>query len=213
QSQATNETGGVVLTVTAGGTPPLSYQWVYADNVLLDGATNSTFVLNGVTFDETGDYTVVVSNEAGDAVSDAAFVNINPEFALAASSSPAGSISPSGSVLVSAGASQTFTATPGGSAAVDYWYVDGEYAQAGGNSFTLSNVQSSHVVSAGFGDTVDVGIAMQSSEGFGLVDVGTNFTYSITVTNNGSAAATDVQVSDVLPEEVAFVSATSTQGT
>lgn len=47
------------------------------------------------------------------------------------------------------------------------------------------------------------------------VSVGNEFTYSVTVTNNGPDAATDVEVVDTLPNEVDFVSASqgcTTQG-
>ncbi len=45
------------------------------------------------------------------------------------------------------------------------------------------------------------------------VAAGNNVTYTIPVTNNGSATATNVQLSDTLPANTTFVSATSTQGT
>jgi uncharacterized repeat protein (TIGR01451 family) len=44
------------------------------------------------------------------------------------------------------------------------------------------------------------------------VKVSSNLTYSISVTNNGPAQATDVQVTDTLPAGVAFVSASASQG-
>ncbi len=45
------------------------------------------------------------------------------------------------------------------------------------------------------------------------VNQGTNLTYTLQVTNNGPATATNVQVSDPLPSQVTFVSVFSTQGT
>jgi len=51
----------VTFTVEAGGTPPLSYQWLFGDQVL-PGETNPRFVLPSVTRGQSGDYTVVVSN-------------------------------------------------------------------------------------------------------------------------------------------------------
>ncbi|HUJ09511.1 MAG TPA: PKD domain-containing protein [Verrucomicrobiae bacterium] len=43
--------------------------------------------------------------------------------------------------------------------------------------------------------------------------VGSNMTYTVTVTNNGPSSATDVTVTDALPASVTFLSATPTQGT
>jgi uncharacterized repeat protein (TIGR01451 family) len=42
--------------------------------------------------------------------------------------------------------------------------------------------------------------------------VGTNLSYRITVTNNGPAAATNINVTDTLPANVTFVSSSTTQG-
>ncbi|MGH9574107.1 MAG: C25 family cysteine peptidase [Candidatus Acidiferrales bacterium] len=45
------------------------------------------------------------------------------------------------------------------------------------------------------------------------VDQGTNLTYTLRVTNNGPAVASNVSVSDPLPTEVTFTSVSTTQGT
>ena len=47
----------------------------------------------------------------------------------------------------------------------------------------------------------------------GQVTAGSNFTYTLTITNNGSAAASDVTVTDPLPDEVTFVSVESDRDT
>ena len=189
----------------------MSYQWLFADSVVLEGATNATLELTNTTYEEWGDYTVVVTNFGGEAISTTAEVDVNPLLELDTTHSPDGSVAPIGPVYVFLGGSQTFTASPSGSSAVDFWYLDGEYAQAGGDSFTLTNIQSDHLVAAGFGDTVDLGVAVTTESGY--VDVSSNITYSIEVTNNAANTATDAEVTDVLPYEFTFVSATSTQGT
>ncbi len=52
------------FTVTAGGTPPLSYQWNFNGTNILD-ATNSSLTLNNVLPAEAGNYSVLVTNLFG----------------------------------------------------------------------------------------------------------------------------------------------------
>lgn len=58
----------VTLTASAKGTPPMTWQW-YKDGVAIDGATSPEIVLEG-TIEDTGAYTVTVSNAWGSASSD-----------------------------------------------------------------------------------------------------------------------------------------------
>lgn len=65
------------LSVAAGGTPPLGYQW-RRDGSPISGAIGSSYnVASAVKADE-GSYTVVVSNAFGTATSDPAFVTVDP---------------------------------------------------------------------------------------------------------------------------------------
>src|SRR6202022_1645409 len=57
----------------------------------------------------------------------------------------------------------------------------------------------------------DIAVAKIASSG--TVTVGSNVTFTITVTNNGPSDATGVQITDLLPAGLAFVSATPSQGT
>ncbi|HEV2393016.1 MAG TPA: LamG-like jellyroll fold domain-containing protein, partial [Verrucomicrobiae bacterium] len=70
--QPTNQTvtlgGNVALSVTAGGSVPLSYQWSFNGNVIA-GATASSLSLTKTSFAQQGNYSVVVTNEAGIALS------------------------------------------------------------------------------------------------------------------------------------------------
>ncbi len=52
------------FSVTAGGTPPFSYQW-RLNGVSLPDRTNSTLVVSPVRTNDAGNYTVVVANTAG----------------------------------------------------------------------------------------------------------------------------------------------------
>jgi hypothetical protein len=50
--------------ITANGTGPLKYQWIF-NGANLVAATNATLILNGVTTNQAGTYSVMVSNIAG----------------------------------------------------------------------------------------------------------------------------------------------------
>lgn len=68
-----------------------------------------------------------------------------------ASAGLGGTISPSGSVPVKAGSSQTFTMTPGwGYRDLYFLIVDGNIVLMSGPSYTFSNVQASHSISVYF---------------------------------------------------------------
>ncbi len=56
------------FTMSAGGTPPLTYQWK-KDGQEIAGATSDTLVLTAVTVSDAGAYTVVVSNAGGSSTS------------------------------------------------------------------------------------------------------------------------------------------------
>lgn len=68
-SQPINHSGIVgadfTFSVSAGGSLPLSYQWFYNTNTLLIGATNSSLDLTNIQYNQSGTYSVVVSNAYG----------------------------------------------------------------------------------------------------------------------------------------------------
>jgi len=82
-SQAVTLGGSVTLSVSASGNPSPTFQW-RKDGAEIAGATESTLTLNSVSLDDSGDYTVVVSNAEGSVtsavatltVSEAAVINI-----------------------------------------------------------------------------------------------------------------------------------------
>ena len=69
--------GLATFSVTATGTAPLSYQWRKGVTNLV-GSTNSNLMVSGVTSNDAGLYSVVVSNIAGTATSSNALLSIVP---------------------------------------------------------------------------------------------------------------------------------------
>ena len=65
------------FSVTAGGTAPLSYQW-RMEGTNLDGATNSMLVLPSLRPEDSGNYSVVVSNSVGSITSSNALLTVLP---------------------------------------------------------------------------------------------------------------------------------------
>lgn len=65
----------VTFTVDAGGTEPLSFQWLFGTNFITD-ATNQVLQLPNVTTNDSGFYSVVVSNPAGSTNSRQAFLTV-----------------------------------------------------------------------------------------------------------------------------------------
>lgn len=76
QSQAECSGGSVTLTVAAGGTEPLNYQW-RKGGADVPGATGASLLLDPVMAADAGDYDVVVTNGCGQTISDVATVTVN----------------------------------------------------------------------------------------------------------------------------------------
>ena len=68
QSQETTVGETATFSISAGGTPPLSYQWRH-NNDVIEGAGSEILSINNSQLDDTGIYTVVVTNNAGEATS------------------------------------------------------------------------------------------------------------------------------------------------
>lgn len=86
QSQTVNSGDNATFSVIAGGTTPLNYQW-QSNNVVVIGATNSTFVLTSVTTNLTGSaYFVTITNTAGSTNSQIVTLTVNPPAPVVTSS-------------------------------------------------------------------------------------------------------------------------------
>lgn len=74
--------GACALTVTARGSDPLSYQWLFNGNVIPD-ATGSQLVLSSVQQNQLGSYSVSISNAWGSVTSSVATISLGPALLVA----------------------------------------------------------------------------------------------------------------------------------
>jgi len=135
QSQTVTEGSNVTFTVTAGGTPPLSYQWQFK-GTNQDGATASAFTLPGVTTNQAGEYTVTVTNTFGSTNSATATLIVNlAHFPPVITTNPA-------SQTVVEGADVAFTVAADGAQPLSYqWQFNGTNLDgATGTLLSLTNV-------------------------------------------------------------------------
>jgi hypothetical protein len=124
-----NENGSQAFTIT----PYLGYA---VSDVLVDGM--SVGAVASYTFSSvTADHSISAS------------FNAVPTYSITASATPGGTISPSGSVVVSEGSSQTFTISPSPGYQIASVLVDGGSVGAV-SSYTFSSVAASHTISATF---------------------------------------------------------------
>src|SRR5690606_25370917 len=77
--QSTTVAAGTTLTldVTADGSPPLYFQWVKNGEIIPD-AVGSVLTVYNVSPDDSGNYSAVVSNSVGIAVTEDAVVEVEP---------------------------------------------------------------------------------------------------------------------------------------
>ena len=75
-SQETLQGSNVVFSVTATGTPPLTYQWYY-DGATLTQSTNSTLTLTNIQAGNGGAYTVAVNSPYGSVLSSNAVLTVD----------------------------------------------------------------------------------------------------------------------------------------
>jgi hypothetical protein len=156
--QPTNQTvaveSPVTLTVTATGTLPLRYQWqvngtnlVNGGNInngaVISGATNRALTISNVQTNNSGSYTVVVTNFGGSVTSSVAVLTV--------ASSPVITMQPTNQAMA-VGATATFAVTAVGIPPLRYqWQVNGTNLVNGGGIsnattrvLTISNVQTNN---------------------------------------------------------------------
>jgi len=164
--------------------------------IYVNGSQTGTKTPNsGVHYNKYGQY--VSSSGTGPATMD--WVNVQSwaggttgggggnHFTISASAGSGGSINPTGNVVVNQGANQTFSITPNAGFSISSVTVDG-VNQGAVTSFTFSNVQANHTISAAFQQSTTQ-FTITASAGSGgsisptgnvLVNKGANQTFTIT---------------------------------
>lgn len=134
QPQAATVTEGQAasFSVTATSTVPLTYQWLRG-GATIAGAIGATYTLNATTLGDNGaQFSVIVSNSAGNVTSSAASLTVNPAIV------PPSITTHPQSVTVTAGQTATFTVVAAGTAPLAYqWRRNGvDIAGATSASYT-----------------------------------------------------------------------------
>jgi hypothetical protein len=204
-SQTLNAGQTATFNVAATGTAPMTYQWS-KNGAPIAGATSSTYTTPAeTTSDNKAQFTVVVTNAAGSAASNAAILTVN-----AVAVAPTISTQPASQSVI-AGKTATFTVVASGTAPMTYqWSKNGVAINgATASSYTTpaettsdNNAKFTLVVSNSAGNatsnaailTVTASTLLLNSSSanvsFGNVSVSSSGTQSVTLTNAGNAAIT-----------------------
>jgi hypothetical protein len=182
QPSAASVTAGnsTTFSVAASGTSPFTYQWK-RDGSSISGATSSTYSISATSTNDAGSYTVVVTNSAVSATSNAATLTV-----AAAVISPTITTQPN-AASVQSGGSASFSVVASGTAPLSYqWRKDG--TPIGGATNSTYTVSSTSVINAGnYSVVVSNGAGSVTSSTATLTVVSTTNTLSI-VTQPTSAS-------------------------
>ncbi|MBT6659558.1 MAG: cadherin-like domain-containing protein, partial [Verrucomicrobia bacterium] len=123
----------VLFSLIAGGSKPLSYQWL-KDGVALEGALEPELQLEGITISDQGDYTVLVTNRGGTVESAAATLVVVLPVEITQEADD---------LTVSEGSIARFTVEAAGTGPLGYqWYYGGSPIEgADGSVFEIGIVQ------------------------------------------------------------------------
>ncbi|MEK7781436.1 MAG: immunoglobulin domain-containing protein [Verrucomicrobiota bacterium] len=136
-NQTANAGQNITLVSAATGSAPLRYQWSF-NSVAVSAATNATLTLSNVQLTNAGNYSVVVTNNAGSDTSDVATLIVNAP--------PTITMQPT-NVTVIASNNATFTVTASGSPPLRYqWYFNTNtvLANATNASYLITSAQTSN---------------------------------------------------------------------
>jgi hypothetical protein len=134
QNQQVNKGSNATFSVSASGTPPLSYKW-RLNGTSISWATTSTITVTNVQSSNMGSYTVVITNVAGSVTSSAATLTTN---------TPPSVVSQNAGYVIGAGTTVVFGVTVSGTTPYTYqWRLNGVKI---GASTTASLTTSSYTV-------------------------------------------------------------------
>ena len=193
------------FSVVASGTAPMTYQWSM-NGAAISGATSSSYTTPAeTTANNNAQFTVAVSNSAGNATSNAAVLTVT-----SATVAPAITTQPASQTVIS-GKTATFSVVASGTAPMTYqWSLNGA-AIGGATSSTYTtpaettannNAQFTVAVSNSAGSTTSNAATLtvtastlllnssSSSVSFGSVNVSSSGNQSVTLTNAGNASIT-----------------------
>lgn len=156
QAVAVTEGQAASFAVTASGTAPLAYQW-RRNGATIAGATTASYTLAAATLGDSGaQFSVVVSNSAGNVTSGNAALTVNPAIVA-----PAITTQPQ-SVTVTAGQTATFSVVATGTAPLAYqWRRNG--ADVAGATSASYTTPATTVADSGVVFTVRVSNASPAS--------------------------------------------------
>jgi hypothetical protein len=191
---------GADFTVSASTTNTDSSTLIYSK---VSGPCN---FVSGATFSSTGAGTCIVRADGAASTNfNAAFDTQNVtiaavQYTITATAGANGSITPSGSVVVSSGANQAFTITANAGYHIEDVLVDG-VSQGTAGSYTFTNVTANHTISASFAINTYTITASAGANGSitpnGPVVVNSGANQSFTITPDGGYNVANVLVDGV----------------
>jgi hypothetical protein len=181
----------VMFSVSATGTAPLSYHWfkngaiALTDGGKISGSATPTLTLANIASDNGGDYSVIVSNQAGTVTSSAARLTV-------ITSTPPSIVSQPQSQTVIAGQSASFSVTATGTAPLRYqWLRNGaNIAGATASTYTIANAQPANAGQYSVVVSNSAGLATSAS-----ATLAVNYSLTVTTSSGGSVSIQPNQVS------------------
>ncbi len=139
QTQTIFVSQGVTFSVSALGSAPLSYQWLF-NGVPIPSATSSVYTLANTQTSSAGSYSVVVTNPVSSVTSSNALLSVLLPF-----SAPVISLQPN-SQIVQVGSQATFAVATSTSGTTSYqWYLNGAIIYgATASTYSILNCQASN---------------------------------------------------------------------